>query len=234
MNDQEPEFDAELIGHLQALNRIISQTHGTPGEVFRCIGNLFYDHATDYPVDAEPYAGYRDKRAFYAAAVKGRRSVLEVGFNAGHSALLALWAQPGLTYTGVDICHTAYTIPCAEYLAQVFKHRFTMFKGDSREILPRLATHHRERNFDTFHIDGDHAESPVRTDISNLLRLAPESALVILDDIDFPGVAKAYNEFVELGRLRPATLKGFEESRRQAVAIAVSDKQFLQPNGNNT
>ena len=229
MEVQGPEFDTELVAHLGALNRIILQTHGTPGKTFRCIGNLFYLHATEYPVDADPIDEYREKRAFYAAALSGRRSLLEVGFNAGHSALLALMSQPDLMYTGVDICQTTYTIPCAKYMAQAFKDRFTMFKGDSREILPRLATHHTDRSFDVFHIDGDHDESPVRTDISNVLRISPLNGLVILDDIDFPGVAKAYKEFVKLGRLRPATLKGFEDTRQQAVAIAVSDKHLIVP-----
>ncbi len=104
-----------------------------------------------------------------------------------------------------------------------------MIKGDSREVLPRIATHHSDRVFDVFHIDGDHDEGPVRTDISNVLRIARADDLVILDDTDFPGVAKAYDEYVKLGRLYPVKLKGFEAVRRQAVARPVPDHLVVAP-----
>jgi len=223
MSKAEQEFDAPLITHLQALNRILSEFHGVPNETFRCIGNLFYNHNISYGVEDDPIAEYQDKRAFFAAALAGRRALLEVGFNAGHSALLALMGDPALVYTGIDICQTKYTVPCAQYLAQAFGSRFTLIKGDSREVLPRIATHHSDRSFDVFHIDGDHDEGPVRTDISNVLRIARADDLIILDDTDFPGVAKAYDEYIRLGRLHPVKLKGFETVRRQAVARPVPD-----------
>ncbi len=228
MTKTNKEFDDQLLDHLHALNLIVSQHYGVPNETFRCIGNLFYNHNTDYAVDADPIADYREKRDFFTAALSGRKSLLEVGFNAGHSALLALMSNPDLVYTGVDICETKYTTACAEYLAQAFKSRFTLILGDSREVLPRLATHNKSLLIDVCHIDGDHNEGPVRTDISNVLRLAQRNALVILDDLDFPGVAKAYDEYVKLGRLHPAKLKGFEFAQRQAVALLVTDNETMK------
>lgn len=222
-------FGNDLLAHLFALNRIVSQFYGEPDKTFRCIGNLFYDHNTDYPVDAAPIAEQQDKRGFFATALGGRRSLLEIGFNAGHSALLALTAHPDLRYTGIDICETKYTVKCAEYLAKAFKGRFTFIRGDSREVLPHLATHRLDLYFDAFHIDGNHDEGPVRADIGNVLRIAEMNALVILDDTDMAGVAKAYGEYVELGRLRPATLKGFESVRRQSVARPVPDRIVSPP-----
>lgn len=223
MSTTENEFDDNFLKHLFSLNQIASRHFGNDNKTFRCVGNLFYDHDVEYPVRAAPIAEQKDKRDFFAAAIRGRQSLLEVGFNAGHSALLALMSNPNLSYTGIDTCGPKYSVDCVNYMARQFKGRFNFIRADSREALPFLATHHREKKYDVFHIDGDHHAGPVRADIGNVLRIAPANALVILDDTDMTGVAKAYSEYVKLGRLKPVKLKGFEDIRRQAVAIPIPD-----------
>lgn len=234
MTESKETFSPDLLGHITALNNIMSKTAGVPGETFRGIGNLFYDHAIDTPTNAPPVPRKADKRIFFATALANRQSLLEVGFNAGHSALLALMSQPDLVYTGVDICKMAYTVPCAEYLASVFKGRFKLIKGDSRDVLPRLATHHTNTTFDAVHIDGSHEEAPCRSDIANALRLTRTNAVIIIDDLNMAPVAKVYREFVDLGRLKQASIKGFEEHTTQALAIAVPDRLCaIQPTTTN-
>jgi len=218
------EFKDGLLEHLVILNQIISRRYGQPDKIFRCIGNLCYEHNTSYSVKAPPIELYEEKREFFVRALAGRKNLLEVGFNAGHSALLAMTSHPNLKYTGIDICGAKYTMQCANYLTEAFKDRFSFIKGDSREILPLLATHHPRKKFDVFHIDGDHNEGPVRADIGNILRIAQTGSIVILDDINFPGVAKAYDEFVKLGRLRPAQIRGFKNvGRKSVIAIPLPD-----------
>ena len=44
-------------------------------------------------------------------ATRFKRLLLEIGVNAGHSALLALSANPSLAYHGVDLDGHGYTAP---------------------------------------------------------------------------------------------------------------------------
>jgi hypothetical protein len=67
-------------------------------------------------LDDIPDPIYRYKRPNYLRYVTSGRCLLEIGFNAGHSALLALTANQYLTYTGIDICKYKYTRASFDYL----------------------------------------------------------------------------------------------------------------------
>ncbi|MDP6775113.1 MAG: hypothetical protein QGI63_12700 [Rhodospirillales bacterium] len=224
MAGQTDNIGADVMKHLTVLNGLVSQTHGTPGKEFHCADDIYYASETNHAVDAAPDGTLSDKRAYIAEALSGRRSLLETTFHAGHSALLALSTYPTLHYTAVDSCQAAYSEPCARYLAEVFGERFFMFRGDPRDVLPRLATHHRDAVFDAFRIDDTGDQGSWGTGIANILRLAPLESLIILDDVKMPEMAEAYGEYVKLGWLRPVKLKGFEDDRRQAVAILTPER----------
>ena len=78
-------------------------------------GNLFTEHFQP-EIPAVPIEAFRNKRSNYALFCAAGSSLLEIGFNAGHSCMLALSANKDLVYTGVDIGMHAYTQPCFEYL----------------------------------------------------------------------------------------------------------------------
>ena len=89
-------------------------------------------------------------------AARFKERLLEVGVNAGHSALLALSSNPKLQYYGVDIVSHSYTIACVDFLKGEFPGRVHLFPGDSREVLPWLADRSGDLAFDLFSIDGGH------------------------------------------------------------------------------
>jgi predicted O-methyltransferase YrrM len=66
--------------------------------------------------------------------------ILEIGFNAGHSASLLLLAsqKANASLTIVDIGEHAYMKPCYDRVAAEFPERTRLFIGDSRDKLAEL------------------------------------------------------------------------------------------------
>lgn len=86
-------------------------------------GNIYYLHHTPWPYAV--CADYCAKRCHWHSLAASVDHVIEIGFNAGHSALLALSANNTVTYTGIDICYHSYTRGCAGILKQHYGSRFT-------------------------------------------------------------------------------------------------------------
>lgn len=199
---------------LQELNQAVAESGA------KLEGNLFYfHHEIDY-VGRLPDPRRAHKRRNYYRAIRHKRSMLEVGFNAGHSALLALSSNPNLFYYGVDICQNPYTKKCSEILERAFPKRIKMHEGDSREVLPYLATHNTDIKFDIFHVDGGHGAHTCRTDISNCLRLAErqEGAHLLLDDTGVTFIHDIFCEFVSLGFLQTESFGLMHEGRESLAA----------------
>jgi Methyltransferase domain len=142
-------------------------------------GNLFYEHNQEDFATSPASPIYRAKRDRFRKAVAGRSRILEIGVNGGHSALLALSANPDLQYHGIDICDHAYVTPAVKWLETEFPGRVFFHPGDSLKVVPRLAA--QSVSFDVFHIDG--AKFNYLDDIANSSRtVAVDGALVIVDD----------------------------------------------------
>ncbi len=99
------------------------------GEVLE--GNYFYHHQsqelTPYPAPTR-FA----KRIFLAKRIQHKSYVLEVGINAGHSALLILAANSKVKYLGVDIAQHGYTRSSSEILRKHFGESRNDFWGFQR------------------------------------------------------------------------------------------------------
>ena len=209
------EFSQRFLDRLAALNRIVQES----GETLE--GGLFYwDREGDFH-GQPPDATLAPARRNLWRATRFKRSILEVGVNAGHGALLCLSANPDVVWHGVDICIHTYVQPCAAYLSREFPGRVDFLRGDSREVLPRLATHRAELEFDLFHVDGGHTDDLCRTDISNCLRLARSGSgkHIVLDDINASWIFDVYCEFVSLGLIATETLfSDWEDVSRNVLA----------------
>lgn len=175
----EPALDA-MRETLAQLNEVVARV-GEPLE-----GNLFYHHRASLPLPPEPDPSRRHKRRNFALYAATGDSLLEIGFNAGHSALLALAADPGLRYCGIDVATHAYTRPCFEVLRRRFGERVELREGDSRVVLPRL----REagRRFALFHIDGGHGLDNAQADLRHVLALARPGQVLLMDDVHDPAL----------------------------------------------
>jgi hypothetical protein len=187
----------------------------------RLEGNIFYADLDDRDVDRPPDGGLAPARRNAWRAVRFKDRLLEVGVNAGHSALLALSSNPRLEYYGVDIMSHAYTAQCVDYLKGEFPGRVHLFTGDSREVLPWLVGRRAELAFDIFHVDGGHTDDVARADMANCIRIASgqRGRHVLLDDIHASWIFDVYCEFVSRGDLTTETFfDDWEDAGRNVLA----------------
>ena len=123
------------------------------------------------------------------------KSIMEIGFNAGHSALLFLAITPPETkVVSFDLGEYAYVFAAKRYIDSVFPGRHTLVTGDSTITIPKYEEQvaHRMKNpetapplrFDFIFIDGGHQNDIPMKDILNSQRLAAGAhTLVAIDDI---------------------------------------------------
>jgi hypothetical protein len=202
----------------QRLRRIaeIIKRSGDPLE-----GNIFYADGDQRYAERPPADELAPARRNVWRAVRFKERLLEVGVNAGHSALLALSSSPRLEYYGVDIMSHPYTAECVDFLKGEFPGRVHLFPGDSREVLPWLVNRRAELSFDVFHVDGGHTSEVCRSDMANCIRIAAgqRGRHLMLDDVHASWIFDIYCEFVSQGDLTTETFFGdWEEAGRNVLA----------------
>lgn len=142
--------------------------------------------------------------------------VMEIGFNAGHSAEVFLQNNPTLHLTSFDLGAHNYVHVAKEYIDNTFPNRHTLILGDSRHTVPKFIVDNNSPKFDVIFIDGGHDYDVANTDMYNCYHLAHKNTIVILDDTVFTpgweqsytiGPTKVWTEFVERKKL-------YEFSRR--------------------
>lgn len=187
-------FFEEYKGHLDELLKIIKAI-GEPLE-----GNIFYQHLDPNPGHnlAEQFL---KKRAAIAMFGMAHQNIVEIGFNAGFSALLMLTANPNLKLISVDICEHKYTEPCFDYLASVFPGRISLVKGDSTQVLAEVLQSNKDLT--GYIIDGGHGLSVADQDLRNVLQYANPDSVLCFDDSDFMELRLLLNLHMMTGRLLP-------------------------------
>jgi hypothetical protein len=203
--DKEP-FYQEYCHYLIALNRIVMGTD----EVIE--GSLFYDHLI-HNLDDVPDPAYRYKRRNFVRYVCTGRRLLEVGFNAGHSALLALTVNKYLTYHAIDIDKYRYTTLAYQYLQDIFGDRIQMLSGDSRDILPMVS----RGSFDLMHIDGGHSATVSHADLASMIKIADINSVILFDDSNADYIEPFINFYITAGYLSPEDLMGTWEHKTQVL-----------------
>lgn len=191
--------------HLIAINTIVINSGA------KLEGNMFYFHEK-VPTLSVPDPARRHKRANFAFFAKAGNNLLEIGFNAGHSALLALAANEHLEYFGIDLGVHPYTVPCYQYLESVFGSRINLVIGDSREELPRIRDY---KEFDLVHIDGGHGLDVAEVDLCNVLDRASPGTRLLFDDVNYLPLRVLCDHYLLAGNLiemRPAIWKGNEQA----------------------
>ncbi len=202
----------DYLPHLDELNRIVKAS-GVLAE-----GNLFYYHQEPDPRRDSVYGHFYPKRRNFAAVASDSSIMLEIGMNAGHSALLAL--SRGVEYHGVDIAYHPYVRPVAAYLKSQFGERFHFYEGDSLVRVPQLAQEQPYLRFDCIHIDGHHGADYYTRDYHNAMAMALKNAWVVFDDTDMKHIQAFFDEQMAAGALVPDAPDGWEPFFRHAVARA--------------
>jgi len=208
-------FSDAFLQRLRVINAIVKQS----GESLE--GNIFYADLDERFAESAPAEELAPARRNVWRAARFKERLLEVGVNAGHSALLALSSNPRLEYYGVDIVAHAYTLECVDFLKGEFPGRVHLFPGDSREVLPWLAERSGELNADLYHVDGGHTDEVCLSDMTNCIRMgqSQKGRHLLLDDIHASWIFDIYCEFVARGDLTTETFFGdWEEAGRNVLA----------------
>ena len=143
--------------------------------------------------------------------------VMEIGFNAGHSAEVFLSNNPTLDLTSFDLGFHNYLLSAKQYIDTAFPGRHTLILGDSTKSLPKYIKDYPNSRFDVIFIDGGHEYYIAYADMTNCMQLAHSNTLVILDDvIRTPENVKEYSigptqVWDEYKQANKIIEKGFEE-----------------------
>ena len=129
------------------------------------------------------------------------RTVCEIGFNAGHSALIWLESNPLIHLHSFDINTHKYTQHMANYLKGKYPGRFDIYFGMSDDTIP-VVSKQQKLVCDIIIVDGGHYGDQPLKDIISMRRFAHKGSLLLIDDTahgaDFSEpVLKAINHLVD-------------------------------------
>ena len=137
------------------------------------------------------------------------KTLLEIGFNAGHSSESFLSSNETVKVWSFDIGEHFYVATGKSYIDHKYPQRHTLTIGDSKSSIPMFADNF-DMKFDCIFIDGDHSYEGAMTDLMNCKRLAHKDTILIMDDIvktknwiqDWnKGANKAWYELVDSGAI---------------------------------
>lgn len=175
-------------------------------------GNIFMLHREMTYTDI-----YKEKRqnivSLFSLKTKSCSKALEIGFNAGFSALLMLLSNPNMTLICADLCEHRYTVPCFQVLKEIFGCRIELIQGSSIDTLSTLF-----ETFDIIHIDGGHMDLVVKNDCDHAIRLSTKGSVLIMDDYEFPNIQCIWDDYCcNYNLLKPSS--HIFETKRQDTRI---------------
>ena len=93
--------------------------------------------------------------------------IMEIGFNAGHSAEIFLKNNPTATLLSFDLGLYRYVGTAKRYIDITYPGRHTLIIGDSTKMVPHFIENNEGVKFDVIFIDGGHQYEIAKQDISN-------------------------------------------------------------------
>lgn len=148
--------------------------------------------------------------------------VMEIGFNAGHSAETFLLNNPTLTLVSFDIGEHAYLLEGKKYIDKTFPGRHTLILGDSTASVPNYIAHNPDVKFDVIFIDGGHDYPVCSADMANSMKLAHNDTILIMDDTTYTigwavgytiGPTQVWTEYEHAGLVKAIGKRDYDVGR---------------------
>jgi hypothetical protein len=163
-------------------------------------GNSFYHH-----LSLTPYPELYNKQVNLFNIGKNTSRICEIGFNAGHSAMLLLLGRNNapLNFTVFDNSYHRYTIPAFHYIKSQFPNvSFEYIEGDSTLTMPQWIerNQHLLGTYDLVHVDGGHSPHCITNDMKNSDLLVKINGFLIVDDVYMGHINDCVNEYISSGR----------------------------------
>jgi len=163
-------------------------------------GNSFYIHQS---LHLFPQLWKKQVNLFWCGKEASTR-ICEIGFNAGHSAMLMLLGRnkTPLDFTIFDIGEHSYVRPCLDYIKNVFPHvNFEYIEGDSTTTMPEYIKNNNSLvgKYEVVHVDGGHSEYCIMNDMKNADILVAHNGYIIIDDTNFEHINNYIDIYISSG-----------------------------------
>lgn len=169
----------------------------------------------------------KDETDFLSLKSLSANSVLEIGFNGGHSSETFLSSNMDLKVDSIDIGYHHYVNFGNYFLKHKYGKRFNLFIGRSSDVLPTLIE--KNKKYDLIFIDGSHKYEDVVIDLEHARKLSNKDTLVILDDVYL--VNKDEDQmFFDSHNLGPT--KAWREMLYENKIIQIGYEEFKSSNTN--
>jgi predicted O-methyltransferase YrrM len=158
-----------------AMNKFEKDELGTLNSYLAASGlSGFEGHSQQLPAQTSLLASYTSK--------SNVKTVLEIGFNAGHSSDTFLKSKDNVSVTSFDLGDHNYVIYGKSYIDQKYPERHQLIIGNSIETLPSFIKT-TDTKYDVIFIDGGHEYEVSYSDLINCKHLAHKDTIVIMDDV---------------------------------------------------
>lgn len=110
------------------------------------------------------------------------KSIMEIGFNGGHSSEFFLSMNESVNITSFDLGEWDYVKVGKEYIDMTFPGRHVLVLGDSTKSINKYNIMNPGKKFDFIFVDGGHTYEIAMADLKNSAKFAHKDTIVAIDD----------------------------------------------------